>query len=910
MVEPLAWIGDIRAGTTVSYGNQIKASCHLIAFNADSAGVLGIVSLDCQDGGKRAVSQLHCHSDTVTDFDFSPFDQLLLATGSADKTVKVWCLSENGQDLPASAGVILGPEGCQVDMLQFHSTADGVLASGAGRRVKIWDVAQQQSLTELESHGDQLQSLAWKQDGALLGTSCKDKKLRIFDPRAKPTASQSVQGHENNKDSRLIWMDASDYLLSVGFNQMREREVKLWDTRRFSHSLLSCALDSSSGAAIPLFDTDTGLLVVAGKGENLLYCFEVSPLQPALTQVNQCVTEGKTQGAALVPKLALDVMACEVARVLQLTDSFIVPISYTVPRKSVQEFHEDLFPDSAGTLPSASSQEWWAGDNKQVGKVSLNPARRPKETFTFSLFPRAQQEECLPHDSKQLDAGSVDLDQSDGSGLSSPSSSLTSPSMAPSVSTTSGFASSSSQRSLQSILGPSSKFRHAQGTVLHRDTHITNLKGLNLTTPGECNGFCANQQRLAVPLLSAGGQIAILELSKPGRLPDTSIPTIQNGTPVADFCWDPFDLQRLAVAGEDAKIRIWRIPPGGLQKMLLEPEAVLRGHTEKIYSIQFHPQAADILASSSYDMTVRIWDLRTKQEVLCLKGHTDQIFSLAWSPDGRKLATVSKDGRVRLYKPRQSLEPEQDGPGPEGSRGARVVWACGGHYLLVSGFDSRSERQLYLYKADSLSAGPIAVGTVDVSPSTLIPFYDEDTSVVFLTGKGDTRVFVYEIVTEAPFFLECNSFSSSDPHKGFVFLPKTTCNVREVEFARALRLRQSSVEPVVFKVPRVKKEFFQDDIFPPTTVWWEPALTATAWLTGSNAQHQMLNLQPKDMTPVSEAPKDVPVRKYAPSSVYLEEKSDEQKKEELLSAMVAKLGNREDPLPQDSFEGVDEDEWD
>lgn len=30
---------------------------------------------------------------------------------------------------------------------------------------------------------------------------------------------------------------------------------------------------------------------------------------------------------------------------------------------------------------------------------------------------------------------------------------------------------------------------------------------------------------------------------------------------------------------------------------------------------------------------------------------------------------------------------------------------------------------------------------------------------------------------------------------------------------------------------------------------------------------------------------------------------------QLLNAMVAKLGNREDPLPQDSFEGVDEDEW-
>lgn len=35
----------------------------------------------------------------------------------------------------------------------------------------------------------------------------------------------------------------------------------------------------------------------------------------------------------MVPKLALDVMSCEVMRVLQLTDSCVVPISYQVPRK-------------------------------------------------------------------------------------------------------------------------------------------------------------------------------------------------------------------------------------------------------------------------------------------------------------------------------------------------------------------------------------------------------------------------------------------------------------------------------------------------------------------------------------------------------------------------------------------------
>ena len=34
-----------------------------------------------------------------------------------------------------------------------------------------------------------------------------------------------------------------------------------------------------------------------------------------------------------MPRLALDVMACEVLRVLQLTDTTLVPVSYLVPRK-------------------------------------------------------------------------------------------------------------------------------------------------------------------------------------------------------------------------------------------------------------------------------------------------------------------------------------------------------------------------------------------------------------------------------------------------------------------------------------------------------------------------------------------------------------------------------------------------
>lgn len=47
---------------------------------------------------------------------------------------------------------------------------------------------------------------------------------------------------------------------------------------------------------------------------------------------------------------------------------------------------------------------------------------------------------------------------------------------------------------------------------MHRDTHITNVRGLNLTTPGESDGFCVNRQRVAVPLAISGGQIGVFEV--------------------------------------------------------------------------------------------------------------------------------------------------------------------------------------------------------------------------------------------------------------------------------------------------------------------------------------------------------------------------------------------------------------
>ena len=64
------------------------------------------------------------------------------------------------------------------------------------------------------------------------------------------------------------------------------------------------------------------------------------------------------KGMCSVPKLALDVMACEVVRLLQLTKSSVVPLSYRVPRKVIYPCLYHLF---------------WKWGERQVSGTFSNP---------------------------------------------------------------------------------------------------------------------------------------------------------------------------------------------------------------------------------------------------------------------------------------------------------------------------------------------------------------------------------------------------------------------------------------------------------------------------------------------------------------------------------------------------------
>jgi coronin-7 len=179
-----------------------------------------------------------------------------------------------------------------------------------------------------------------------------------------------------------------------------------------------------------------------------------------------------------------------------------------------------------------------------------------------------------------------------------------------------------------------------------------------------------------------------------------------------------------------------------------------------------------------------------------------------------------------------------------------------GTQLAVIGFSRVSERQIILYSSDDI-AKEIASHGIDVNPAILIPFYDEGSSTLFLAGKGDTTVFAFEISPTAdgePHIHALSNFNCPSPHQAVAFLPKICCDVKAVEFAKGYRLTDSTIEPVSVTVPRLRAEFFQDDIFPKQRVTWEPSLTAAQWFSGKDAQATLFDLRPPGMENLSNAP--------------------------------------------------------
>jgi len=101
------------------------------------------------------------------------------------------------------------------------------------------------------------------------------------------------------------------------------------------------------------------------------------------------------------------------------------------------------------------------------------------------------------------------------------------------------------------------------------------------------------------------------------------------------------DGKQLASSSWDKTIKIWDLRTGRLLY-------TLEGHTARVVAVAF--SANGKIASASVDKCINIWSLQTGELLRKLSAHSDWVLSVAFSRTGDTLVSSSKDKTIKIWQ--------------------------------------------------------------------------------------------------------------------------------------------------------------------------------------------------------------------------------------------------------------------
>ncbi|GMK55984.1 hypothetical protein CspeluHIS016_0210400 [Cutaneotrichosporon spelunceum] len=307
----------------------------------------------------------------VADWDVSRLEDGGMLVAGNDGTATYYVV--NGKLESRHSFSLGGKAGC----IRLHPTTPG-LALAATNVVAIYDVAASAAAITLDSPVP-LWSASWSPDGRLVGGVSKKGQAYVWDARS---GSAPTQARDLSSLLQALKPVHAAYvghdLFVTSFSRSRTRQYSLLNADL--STAFTAAVDTSQGPLVPLVDEERRIVYANGRGDMTLRQIELSGPQGYQEMPHHLPAPVTAGGVAAAHWSTLPVMEAQIATLLVPTTDkdgdTVMPLGIKVPRRQLIDYHADLFPDVAGSVPEQDAAEWLKGGDKAPLNASVGPERR------------------------------------------------------------------------------------------------------------------------------------------------------------------------------------------------------------------------------------------------------------------------------------------------------------------------------------------------------------------------------------------------------------------------------------------------------------------------------------------------------------------------------------------------------